>query len=116
MFLDRTANYFYASYLFAESPIVHFKPEIKTCPCCEEHLKVRKSREKTVFTLHSGEFTANETITECRNEDCSNQQKYGSEELSKWVMPLCNYGYDVMVHTGKAMFLRHRQAKEILAD
>jgi hypothetical protein len=116
MFLDRAANYFYASYLFAKSPLVHFKPEIKTCPCCGEHLKVRKSREKTVFTLHLGEFTANETITECRNEDCSNQQKYGSDELSQQVMPFCNYGYDVMVHTGKAMFLRHRQANEILAE
>jgi hypothetical protein len=116
MFLDRATNYFCASYLFAESPIVHFRPETETCPCCGEHLKVRKSREKTVFTLHLGEFTANETITECRNEDCSNQQKYGSDDLSKRVMPFCNYGYDVMVHTGKAMFLRHRQGNEILAE
>ncbi|NQU63950.1 MAG: transposase [SAR324 cluster bacterium] len=116
MFIDRATNYFSASYLFAESPIVHFRPETETCPCCEEHLKVRKSREKTVFTLHLGKFTANETITECRNEDCSNQQKYGSEDLSKRVMPFCNYGYDVMVYAGKAMFLRHRQGNEIQAE
>ena len=116
MFLDRAANCLCASSLFAESPFVHFRPETETCPCCGERLKVRKSREKTVFTLHLGEFTANETITECRSEDCSNQQKYGSDDLSKRVMPFCNYGYDVMVHTGKAMFLRHRQGNEILAE
>lgn len=116
MILTRAINSFSASYLFEKSPTINFKPEIKTCPCCGAHLKVRKTREKTVFTLHLGEFTSNETIYECRNKNCPNEQKYGSDELSKLVPSLCNYGYDVMVYTGKSMFLRHRQANEILAD
>jgi len=52
MLLDRAANCLCASNLFAESPVVHFRPETETCPCRGERLKVRKSRKKTVFTLH----------------------------------------------------------------
>ncbi len=114
--LDGAVDRLSPSRLFEKPPIVIFKPEIEICPCCGERLKVRKSRRKTVFTLHLGEFVSKETIRECGNEDCSNGEKYGSEELSKLVSPSCRYGYDVMAHAGKAMFQRHRQANEILAE
>lgn len=116
MYLDRAVNCFSSSYLFEKLPTVTFKPEIQICPNCGKHFNVQKSREKTVFTLHLGGFVSKETIYECKNEDCSNDQKYGSDELSKLVPFLCNYGYDIMVYTGKAMFIRHRQANEILVE
>jgi len=94
-------------------PTVRFKPETEICSYGGEHLPVRKSREKTVFTLHIGGFSSIETIRECTNENGSHEQRYGSEELSKLVPHLCNYGYDVMVYIGKAMFLRHHQGTEI---
>ncbi|MCP4751404.1 MAG: transposase [Proteobacteria bacterium] len=116
IFLGRAVDRFSASYLFERPPIVSFEPEIEICPCCGERLKVRKSKKKAAFTLHLGRFVSNETICECRNADCSNGRKYGSNELSKLVPSLCNYGYDIMIYAGKAMFLRYRQANEILAE
>jgi len=94
-------------------PVVRFTPETTICSFCGEQLAVRKSRGKTVFTLHIGGFSSIETLRECHHETCSNDQHYGSEALSKLVPHLCNYGYDVMVYIGKAMFLRHRQGPEI---
>lgn len=72
---------------------------------------MHKTKEKTVFTLHIGEFTAKETLLKCHN--CKNETVYGSEELLKLVPAGCGYGYDVMVYIGESMFLRHMQGAEI---
>src|SRR5690606_30971639 len=39
-----------------------------------------------------------------------------SEELCALVPPGANFGYDVMVHAGKAFFLRHRNEEEVVAE
>lgn len=116
MVLDGMFYTFTSSSLFENKPVIHFKPKIGTCPCCKEALKVYKSRQKTVYTLHLGGFTATETIVECQNQDCSNERKYTSKELETLVPFLCNFGYDVLVYIGKAMFLRHCQGEEILVE
>ena len=100
--------------LFAQKPIIKFESKIRTCPFCGTPLSVQKTRSKTVFTLHIGGFRAIEKITECTN--CNNTQKYQSEELLQIVPPFCNFGYDVIVYIGKAMFLQNRQESEIKSE
>ncbi len=39
-----------------------------------------------------------------------------SEELCALVPPGANFGYDVMVYAGKALFLRHRNEEEVVAE
>lgn len=42
--------------------------------------------------------------------------KYRSEELCALVPPGANFGYDVMVYAAKALFLRHRNEAEVVAE
>ena len=41
---------------------------------------------------------------------------YRSEELCALVPPGANFGYDVMVYAGKALFLRYRNEEEVVAE
>jgi len=41
---------------------------------------------------------------------------YQSEELAKLVAPGANLGYDILVYVGKALFLRHRNDREVVAE
>jgi len=41
---------------------------------------------------------------------------YRSEELCDLVPPGANFGYDVMVYAGNALFLRYRNEEEVVAD
>ena len=41
---------------------------------------------------------------------------YRSEELCALVPPGANFGYDVMVHAAQALFLRHRNEAEVVAE
>jgi uncharacterized C2H2 Zn-finger protein len=83
---------------------VEFRPLITHCPACGARLKVSKTRIRKVSTLHIGEFRAREVFLSC--EPCGHT--YRSEELCALVPPGANFGYDVMVHAGKALLLRHR--------
>jgi hypothetical protein len=100
--------------LFAHKPTIPFMPKLKFCPYCNANLTVQKTREKDVFTLHIGVFRTRETVLCC--EDCGHFANYGSEELLDIVPKRCQFGYDVMVYIGKAMFLRHRCNHEIAAE
>jgi len=75
-------------------------------------LKVRKTRIRTVSTLHVGRFLAREVFTIC--SQCG--KTYRSEELRALVPPGGNFGYDVLVYAGKALFLRHRTEGEVVAE
>ena len=89
-------------------------PKLKFCPYCNAKLKVQKTRAKDVFTLHIGVFRTRETVLDC--ERCGHFVNYGSEELLDLVSKGSQYGYDVMVTIGKAMFLRHRCTHEIVTE
>ena len=54
-------------------------------------------------------FHAQETISIC--DHC--RRTYGSPQLRRLVAPGCNFGYDVLVYVGRALFLRHRCSQEI---
>ncbi len=68
-----------------------------------------KTKGRVVVTLHIGRFNAQETIRIC--DRC--RRTYGSQELALLVPPGCNFGYDILVHVGRALFLRHRRSQEI---
>jgi len=65
-----------------------------------------------VITLHIGTFWARETVRICPT--C--QRIYRSEELARLVAPGANFGYDILVYVGKALFLRHRNDREVVAE
>jgi len=65
-----------------------------------------------VVTLHIGTFYARETVLVCPKCQCP----YQSEKLAKLVAPGANFGYDVLVYVGKALFLRHRNDREVVAE
>ena len=84
------------------------------CPDCQARLKVHKTQSKTIYTLHLGGFTAQETLLQCKS--CEKKTIYAAEELRLLTPPGSRFGYDVMVFVGKALFMRHRRAEEILDE
>ena len=110
--LDRMLEATSPAMLFADEPTIPFIPKLKFCPHCNAKLKVQKTREKDVFTLHIGVFKTRETVLDC--ECCGHFSNYGSDALPDIVPKGCQYGYDVMAYIGKAMFQRHRCNHEIV--
>jgi len=100
------------SNLFARPPVVEFRPARTHCPGCGAKRTVRKTRARTVSTLHLGPFRAREVFLRCNA--CGHTQR--SEALGALVPPGANFGYDVMVYAGKALFLRHRNEAEVVAE
>jgi len=86
---------------------VHFG--LEQTDCCSRPRKVLKTKRRSVVTLHIGRFIAAETIGIC--DGC--RRIYGSQELARLVPAGCNFGYDILVHVGQALFLRHRRSQEI---
>ena len=82
------------------------------CAGCGSDLKVRKTRTRTVSTLHLGRFRAREVFLTCK--PCGHT--YRSEELCTLVPPGANFGYEVMIYAGKALFLQHRNEEEVVAE
>jgi len=98
--------------LFPVPPTVEFRPSLNKCPGCSEALSVQKTRLRAVSTLHIGKFYANEVILQCRKCDC----KSHSERLRCLVPAGANFGYDILVYIGKALYLRHRSEEEVVAE
>ena len=59
--------------------------------------------------MSMGAIIAYEKHLSC--ESC--QQTYTSEALDKMVPKHCTFGYDVLVHVGKSLFLCHRNSREV---
>lgn len=98
--------------LFPEPPVIRFDPPQDRCDRCHCRLNVRKTNPRKVVTLHIGALFARETILIC--PEC--QSIYRSEELARLVAPGANFGYDILVYVGKALFLRHRNDREVAAE
>jgi hypothetical protein len=113
-FLGKLARESSAPYLFAQPPRLDFRTTLGHCPVCQAPLKVKKTRIKTVSTLHLGGFRARETLLYC--DRCPHSKLYASEELRSLVPPGGTLGYDVMTFIGRALFLRHRRAPEIVEE
>lgn len=100
--------------LFPEPPILCFKPMQTTCLDCHAQLNVLKTRVKSALTMHIGPFIAHETLLHCKR--CGSETVYASDDLHKLVPDRCTFGYDVLVHIGKALFLRHRNTREVIDE
>ena len=100
------------STLFGKPPVVEFRSERTHCPGCGTKLTVRKTRARKVHTLHLGPFRAREVFLLCKS--CGKTQR--SEDLCALVPSGANFGYDVMVYAGKALFLRYRNEAEVVAE
>jgi hypothetical protein len=98
--------------LFPSPPAVTFRPARTQCPGCGARRKVCKTRTRTVSTLHVGPFRAREVFLLCNA--CDHTQR--SEALCALVPPGATFGYDVLVYVGKALFLRHRNEAEVVAE
>ena len=98
--------------LFAKPPLLEFRPSITHCSDCGCALTVLKTRIRQVSTLHVGQFQAREVQLVCKV--CGHT--YRSEELCALVPPGANFGYDVMVYAGRALFLRYRNETEVVAE
>jgi hypothetical protein len=101
-----------ASSLFSKPPLVVFRPSVTQCAGCGRDLNVQKTRTRSVSTMHVGQFRAREVFLTCKS--CGHTER--SAELCALVPPGANFGYDVMVYAGKALFLRHRNEEEVVAD
>lgn len=83
-------------------PAFDFFPEEEFCRNDKTCLNVLKTDTRTKETLQTS-FKARETIKVCPK--CGMQ--YRSKKLSKIVPPGCNFGYDILVYVGKALFVSH---------
>jgi mRNA-degrading endonuclease YafQ of YafQ-DinJ toxin-antitoxin module len=75
-------------------------------------LTVQKSQEKTVVTLDIGAFTARETCLKC---SCHGEV-YGSKELRALVPDHGTFGFDVIVHVGKSLFVQCLGVQEVVDE
>ena len=100
------------SRLFSKPPHLEFRPAHSHGPACRHVLKVKKTHTRMVSTLHVGRFQATEVVLACT--PC--KRTYRSEELGHLVPPGANFGYDVLVYAGQALFLRHRNEAEVVAE
>ncbi len=99
-----------AANLFPSLAVIHFRPERNVCPVCHETLKVQKTRPaKRAATLAIGDFIGHERVYYCLT--CA--QVFRSTELRALIPQNCNFGYDIIVFIGEALFLRCRNYQEI---
>jgi ribosomal protein S20 len=95
--------------LFPATPKLHFRPETQLCPRCANTMVVLKTSERTVVTMGIGKFVASETHLSCKR--CRKTRR--SEDLRRLVPFKGKYGYDVLVHVGKSMYLRSLNEKTV---
>lgn len=98
--------------LFCAPPVAEFRTSVTHCCDCGCELKVLKTQTRIVSTLHVGRFQAREVIMHCK----SCVHIYRSDELCDLVPPGANFGYDVMVYAGNALWQRHRNEAEVVAE
>ena len=91
-------------------PTFDFVPEDEFCLKDKNHLNILKTDTRTKKTMKIGSFRARETIKVCPK--CG--IRYRSKELSSIVPPSCNFGYDILVYVGKALFVHHLADQSIV--
>ena len=98
--------------LFPQKPIIYLEPEEVACSCvgCPQ-LKVQKTKKREIRTMHIGHFDVHETIKACPHGEC--QQIYRCIDLDGFLAPGTNFGYDVIEHIGRAVWLQSQTAKQI---
>ena len=99
--------------LFPRPPVLDFTARPVRPKGGRAHaLRVRKTHTRRIITLAIGEFLARETIWWHPRSG----REYPSTALRRLVAPGCNYGYDVLVYVGRALFLECLPIRLILAE
>jgi hypothetical protein len=98
--------------LFPRPPVLDFTAPPRLPEGSAKSLRVLKTHTRQVVTLSIGEFIAREIIW----WDPATQELYPSAPLRRLVAPACNYGYDVLVWVGRALFLENQPTRALLAQ
>ena len=100
---NKIENKISGSFLFNKPPTFDFYPEHTCCQHDMHPLNVLKTEPRKVITFQIGTFKARETVKVCKK--CGRIHR--SQQLCRLVAPSCNFGYDVLVYVGNAIFLHH---------
>jgi hypothetical protein len=98
--------------LFPHPPVLDFTTPPALAKRRSKSLRVLKTHTRRVITLTIGEFIARETIW----WQPKTGRQYPSAPLRHLVAPGCNYGYDVLVCVGRALFLETQPIRLIIAE
>ena len=98
--------------LFPQPPVLDFTDRPALPKGRARSLRVLKTQTRRIITLPIGEWLARETIW----WHPQSGRQYPSAALRRLVAPGCNYGYDVVVHVGRALFLEAQPIRVILAE
>lgn len=110
--VDQLSDSMSTCYLFPQRPQLHFQPTAHWCSCCAVELLIHKTSRKSVATLDVGEFQAVEIQKKCKH--C--QEVYRSEELRALTPHGGTFGFDVIEHIGRALFIGCRTESQIRSE
>lgn len=95
--------------LFPTIPTI--RAESEQIDCCGQRLLMQKTEERSVITLSIGKIQIHETVKQCKI--C--KKTYAPEQPSQLAPQYCNFGFDIIVYVGKAVFQSHRTENEVVA-
>lgn len=96
--------------LFPTCPIIRAEPE--QTDCCGQRLLTQKTEDRSVVTLSIGKVHIHETIKQCKT--C--KKTYAPEQPSQLTPQYCNFGFDIIVYAGRAVFQSHRTENEVAVE
>jgi len=96
--------------LFPTSPTI--RAESEQTDCCGQQLLTQKTEKRSVITLSIGKVHIHETVKQCKI--C--KKTYAPEQPSQLAPQYCNFGFDVIVYVGKAVFQSHRTENEVAEE
>ena len=96
--------------LFPQPPRLDFT--LPPAPIAGRTLPVLKTHTRRIVTLAIGEFIARETVW----WDPLTERRYPSQALRRLVAPGSNFGYDVVVYVGRALFLEALPVRQVIAQ
>ncbi len=96
--------------LFPVHPTI--RAESEQTNCCGHDLLIQKTEKRSIITLSIGKIHIHETVKQCKI--C--KKIYAPEQPSQLAPQYGNFGFDVMVYVGKAVFQRHRTENEIAEE
>lgn len=89
------------------------RPEIERCPICQKSLNIYYTEKRSIINFYIGKFTVHCIYLYCPDHK---EQKFRPEEIYELTPKYCNYGYDILIHCGKALFFFNRTVAETVAE
>jgi hypothetical protein len=115
MFREQSERHLNPRSIFPKKPTIHLEPEELVCHCAAHcKLKMMKTKEREVRTMHIGPFYVHETVKYCPINTC--KKTYRCAELDNFLPPGSNFGYDVIEYIGYAVWRKSHTALQIRTD